>query len=92
MIKVYTGTQYIVRHLSGNGELCDRYETLEDAIKGRSEAQSREVEYRKEHNYESLIPTEYLIVKSTWTNIYEEDGDQHRFVSHTLNETVVPEV
>ena len=90
MIKTYSGTQYILRHLSGNGELCDRYSTYEDAVKGREEARIREIEYRKENGL-SPEPTKYAIVKSHWINLYEVNGDDHRFISHSLNETVVPE-
>ena len=92
MIKTYSGTQYILRHPSGNGELCDRYDTVEDAIKGREEAYKREADYRKEHNYDVLTPSALVIVKSTWSRVVEiDEEDNHRFISYSLNETIMPE-
>lgn len=87
MIKTYSGTQYILRHVNGNGELCDRYETLEAAKEGRVAAMAREIEYRKNNGYSVLTPSKYVIVQSTWTNVYNDDD----FVSHTLVEVVIPD-
>ena len=92
MIKTYSGTQYILRHVNGNGELCDRYETLEAAKEGRTAVMEREKEYRKKYGCSYLTPSKQVIVKSTWINIYEikKNGD-NIFISHSLNETVVTE-
>lgn len=92
MLKTYSGTQYILRHLNGNGELCDRYETLEAAKEGRAAAMEREKEYRKKNHYSFLEPSKYAIIKSTWIDIYDikKNGD-NIFISHSLNETVIPE-
>ena len=92
MLKTYSGTQYILRHPSGNGELLDRYDTVEDAIKGREEAKAREIEYRKQYNFTVLEPSDYIIVKSTWSRVVDiDEEDNHRFISYSLNEVVIPE-
>lgn len=92
MLKTYSGTQYILRHPSGNGELLERYDTVEAAIKGKEEAQKREEEYRKENGFTILKPSDYVIVKSTWSRVVDIDAeDNHRFISYSLNEVVIPE-
>ena len=87
MIRTYTGVQYILKHTNGNGELADTFDSVEAAKRGREEAQEREIAYRKEFHFDNLTPTNYLIVRRSWSNIYDDDT----FVSHTTQEIVVPE-
>ena len=87
MIRTYSGTQYIVRNANGNGELLERYETIDAAKEAKVAAIARETEYRKNNGYSILAPSKYVIVQSTWTNVYNDD----EFISHTLVEIVIQE-
>lgn len=66
-MKIFKGECYEVTDSINNSRLMDTFGTYEEAIEAMDKAKRNEAEA-------GYSPTKYIIVKTVWTNIFDDNG------------------
>lgn len=72
-MKIFKGECYEVTDRLNNSRLADTFDTYEKAIAAKEKAEKHDAE-------SGYNPVGYIIVKTTWTNVFDDNG---MFYSHT---------